>query len=190
MSAQDTEPELNSHPTNDDHEESSIRRTNKKRKVLSCFPCRDRKMKCDRVYPICGRCQKTERREQCTYDPRLLDGPRPSATANAGSADASLALSEQVAPETYHEDGLADTLRWKVRVQERRIEMLERKLAAKESIKPQSQYQDHLAGGEPKIEEETMLRGKGFKTLFHGSTSVRSMIAHVRLHTCLLFQSI
>lgn len=35
------------------------------RKILSCRTCRRRKLRCDRQYPRCGRCQR--HRETCTY---------------------------------------------------------------------------------------------------------------------------
>jgi len=35
------------------------------RKILSCRTCRGRKLRCDRQYPRCGRCQR--HRETCTY---------------------------------------------------------------------------------------------------------------------------
>jgi hypothetical protein len=59
--------------------------------------------------------------------------------------------------------------------------MLEQKLAAKEGSKNPSQYED-IVPGEPEIKEEMMFRGKGFKTQFHGVTSVMSMISRVCQH--------
>jgi hypothetical protein len=73
----------------------------------------------------------------------------------------------------------SDALRWKVRTQERRIAMLEQKLAAQHNNKKNpSQYED-IVPQEPEINEEIMFRGKGFKTQFHGVTSVMSMISRV-----------
>lgn len=40
----------------------------RKRDVLSCNDCRRRKLKCDRSYPVCGRCQKGGLAESCTYN--------------------------------------------------------------------------------------------------------------------------
>jgi hypothetical protein len=75
-----------------------------------------------------------------------------------------------------------DVLRSKARAQERRIEELERKLAATEGNDNPSFYRDSRPA-EPEIKEQMMFRGKGFKTQFHGSTSVMSTIAQVRLTT-------
>lgn len=155
------------------------RRTSKKRKVLSCYACRNRKMKCDRVYPVCGRCQKAGRADQCTYDPRLLEDTTGEngirmAIHTVASAQPGNDNQEYMAGDTSLE-----ALRWKARAQERRIDELERKLAAKDDrIKP-SQFLD-VAPAEPEHQEEMMFRGKGFKTQFHGSTSIMSTIAQVK----------
>lgn len=41
-----------------------------------CIPCKSRKLKCDRLRPVCTRCRKTSK--QCTYEnePSLLKTPR------------------------------------------------------------------------------------------------------------------
>ena len=73
-----------------------------------------------------------------------------------------------------------DDLRWKVRVQERRIQLLEQKLAAKDKVRVTSDYDPRIPEG-PDLKEEMMFRGKGFKTQFHGATSVMTQIAQVRI---------
>lgn len=40
----------------------------RKRKVLSCYDCRRRKMRCDRESPSCGRCRKAGLADTCFYD--------------------------------------------------------------------------------------------------------------------------
>ena len=162
------------------HDGSSEKRTSKKRKVLSCYACRNRKMKCDRVYPVCGRCQKMGRADQCTYDPRLLEESHFHGGAHVDDGSASFIIRDNSANGTDQAHTSSDELRWKVRVQERRIEMLEQKLAAKDSRIGVSQYEDRLPE-EPDFREVMMFRGKGFKTQFHGRTSVMSLIAQVRL---------
>jgi hypothetical protein len=159
------------------HDGSSQQRTSKKRKVLSCYACRNRKMKCDRVYPVCGRCQKTGRADQCTYDPRLLEESHVNGGAHADGGP-SFTLTERPADGNPSTE-TPDALQWIIRTQERRIAMLEQKLAAKISSKNPSQYED-IVPGEPEIKEEFMFRGNGFKTVFHGATSLMSMISRVR----------
>jgi hypothetical protein len=165
-----------------DHDGSpGSRRTSKKRKVLSCYACRNRKMKCDRVYPVCGRCQKTGRADQCTYDPRLLeDTTGESGIRMAIHTVPSAQSGNDMQDHTTGETSL-EALRWKARAQERRIEELERKLAAKDDGPKPSQFLT-VVPAEPELKEEMMFRGKGFKTQFHGSTSVMSTIAQVQSH--------
>ncbi|CAN9392682.1 unnamed protein product [Alternaria alternata] len=131
---------------------SSQRRTSKKRKVLSCYACRNRKMKCDRVFPVCGRCQKTGRGHECTYDPRLLE----ESHSDAGAA--SIALAERPADSNPSSDS-PDTLQWKLRTQERRIAMLEHKLATRDDTRNPSRF-EAVVPDEPEIKEEIMFRGK------------------------------
>jgi len=164
----------------EDHHDSSQQRTSKKRKVLSCYACRSRKMKCDRVFPVCGRCKKTGRDQECTYDPRLVHDSR----ANTG-AQAAQDISSTLA--ARHADGesptdTSDAMRWKIQVQERRIAMLEQRLAVQGETKKSSQYADTVAY-EPEIKEEVMFRRKGFRSQFHGRTSVMSTISTVHLES-------
>ncbi|KAF2710337.1 hypothetical protein K504DRAFT_377201 [Pleomassaria siparia CBS 279.74] len=142
---------------------SPEKRASKKRKVLSCYPCRNRKMKCDRIYPVCGRCQKTGRADQCTYDPRLLD----DLTLNDGNVS--------FAPRENN-DVSSDALACKVRVQERRLETMERKLDRNSNVKDPHLDGFDIQAHEPIVQEEMMFRGKGFKTQFYGSTSPLSII--------------
>lgn len=55
--------------------------TNKRRRIaFSCLACRKRKLKCDRVFPSCSRCQKGGHPEACTYDSEAIESglPQPS----------------------------------------------------------------------------------------------------------------
>ncbi|KAH6075346.1 hypothetical protein HBI67_052590 [Parastagonospora nodorum] len=170
-----------------DHEASpGGRRTSKKRKVLSCYACRDRKMKCDRVYPVCGRCQKTGRSNQCTYDPRLLDdligkngdqtGRQNPTAMHPQDATRHIALPSS-------SGSSLESMQLQARAQERRIEDLERQLAAakrQENSNHSSRYSDFVPVELDQGKEALMFRGKGFKTQFHGSTSVMSTIAQFR----------
>jgi hypothetical protein len=92
---------------------------------------------------------------------------------NAASAHPENTTQEQV-----HGVSALDALRWKSRAQETRIEELERKLAAAEKNNNPSLFMN-VKTVEPEVKEEMMFRGKGFKTQFHGSTSVMSTISQV-----------
>lgn len=178
MSTKSAEPE--SRDNSLDRDEAAERRTSKKRKVLSCYACRSRKMKCDRVYPVCGRCQKNDRADQCSYDPRLLEEAQlqPGQPLTIGANNTMFTMHDSGVNEDYAKEDSSGALRWEVRLQERKIEMLERKLAATPNNSHPSQLND-LPTIEPDIPEEMMFRGKGFKTQFHGTTSVMSMISQV-----------
>jgi hypothetical protein len=162
---------------------SHDKRASKKRKVLSCYACRSRKMKCDRIYPVCSRCQKTGRADHCTYDPRLLE-ELPVNGSGIGDGQSSYSL-----PDHDSAPGSSDTLTWKLRMQERRIESMEKKLASlhgtnDSALDFSSSRFDDFDPDEHHPREETMFRGKGFKTQFHGSTSALSSLATVCTLLC------
>ncbi|KAH7121292.1 fungal-specific transcription factor domain-containing protein [Dendryphion nanum] len=176
------------------HDSSPEKRPSKKRKVLSCYACRNRKMKCDRVYPVCGRCQKTGRPDQCTYDPRLLDEFQ--GTGDAGHVNGSVAGANTsgFAQFDHRNNDFAsansapsESVEWKLRVQERRLDALEKRLREKQDdelstslypamhrIRPDAVDHDLVST------EQMMFRGKGFKTHFYGSTSPFALITQFR----------
>jgi hypothetical protein len=133
-------------------------------------------MKCDRVYPVCGRCHKTGRADQCTYDPRLLEESYAGGGTD-GDGGTSFTLAERHTG-AHQPNNNSDALHWRLRTQERRIELLERQLAARKINRNPSQYED-VSSEEPDIKEEIMFRGKGFKTLFYGGTNVMSIVSQV-----------
>ena len=45
----------------------------RRRIAFSCLECRRRKLKCDRTFPACGRCQKGGHPNTCTYDSEALE---------------------------------------------------------------------------------------------------------------------
>ena len=60
----------------------------RRRIAFSCLACRRRKLKCDRSYPTCSRCQKGGRPENCTYDTEAVDTlNHSSAERNRGARD-------------------------------------------------------------------------------------------------------
>jgi hypothetical protein len=163
-----------------DRDDGTETRTSKKRKVLSCYACRSRKMKCDRVYPVCGRCQKTGRADQCSYDPRLLEEAQvQSGQSLTASVNNTVFTMHGIGSNgDYAKDETSEALRWKLRMQERRIEMLEKQLTVASSSSDSSHLKI-IPTKETTFAEEMMFRGKGFKTQFHGTTSVMSIISQV-----------
>ncbi|KAF3005947.1 hypothetical protein E8E13_010120 [Curvularia kusanoi] len=179
MSTKSVEPE--SRDNSPEHDDGTEKRTSKKRKVLSCYACRSRKMKCDRVYPVCGRCQKTGRADQCSYDPRLLEEAhvQPGQSLTASVNHTMPPVHDNGINGDYAKDEASEALRWKLRMQERRIEMLERQLTATSASDIPSQLKTATVQ-DSSVAEEMLFRGKGFKTQFHGTTSVMSMISQYR----------
>ena len=48
-------------------------RSTKRRKVqVACLQCRDRKIRCDGVQPVCGTCNRRSKTGACTYDQEEL----------------------------------------------------------------------------------------------------------------------
>ncbi|KAF7574692.1 C6 zinc finger domain containing protein [Pyrenophora tritici-repentis] len=156
------------------HHGSPQQRTSRKRKVLSCYACRSRKMKCDRVFPVCGRCEKTGRSQECTYDPRLVQETRTNTGAQTEHDTSSTSAARPVDGESLADT--SDVLRWKIQLQERRIAMLEQRLAVQVGTQKSSQYSDVVAD-EPEFKEEVMFRSKGFRSQFHGPTSYHELHA-------------
>ncbi|KAF4958225.1 hypothetical protein FGADI_2597 [Fusarium gaditjirri] len=62
-------PEMDSSPNDNDQSSTSEARQKRSRVLLSCAPCRNSKLKCDREQP-CGQCSKKGRASQCAYAPK------------------------------------------------------------------------------------------------------------------------
>ena len=60
-------PEKQRDPTVSGPSEEHPRKKRKRRKV-ACRTCRDRKLRCDLAYPVCGRCAKSDGAEACHYE--------------------------------------------------------------------------------------------------------------------------
>jgi len=125
------------------------------------------------------------RSHQCTYDPRLLeDVTESNGTLGSSAVHINANTTNTLLPEGSAQDDLAasvslDALRMKARAQERRIQELEHNLRAQESESNPSQRR-RFQPKEPEFAEETMFRAKGFKSAFHGSSSVMSTIWQFR----------
>lgn len=66
----------------------------KRRKINTCFPCKNRKVKCDRQQPYCGQCQKHRiPAERCVWSTDMAMGPDMHSHSNLGfSKDGAHAL--------------------------------------------------------------------------------------------------
>ncbi|GAA5878686.1 hypothetical protein JCM16303_002172, partial [Sporobolomyces ruberrimus] len=55
-------------PSDDESEDDGKGKKKRNRMALSCKECKRRKIKCDRVMPVCGHCSKRGRPNDCTWD--------------------------------------------------------------------------------------------------------------------------
>lgn len=159
----------------------------RRRKVLSCYDCRRRKLQCDRAMPACGRCTKSGNAANCLY----IDDPTEAAPSRHADAAAAYATPESNRPTLDTIYGhppkppapapAGDRLS-RLEYQDRRIRELEAALA--QTNHPQAQQvrttrlpltPEPITVGVDTSKEsnisdrETMLlRGKSFKTQFHG----------------------
>lgn len=168
----------------------------RRRKVLSCYDCRRRKLQCDRQLPACGRCAKAGQAVNCLYIDDPAEGPlRPD-------GDGGVALDAHIPSSTQQQawQPSGDTLT-RLEYQERRIKQLEAALAQaghpqsgdphapdplqrirhiKQPLTPESVACLADQGPGNATDSETiLLRGKSFKTQYHGSTHPGALIAHI-----------
>lgn len=71
------------------HDDASA--SKRRRIAFSCLDCRRRKLKCDRLFPSCSRCQKGGHPEACTYDSEAVESglPQSSGEGKRGTRDLS-----------------------------------------------------------------------------------------------------
>ncbi|KAF2773508.1 hypothetical protein EJ03DRAFT_245908, partial [Teratosphaeria nubilosa] len=159
----------------------------RRRKVLSCYDCRRRKLQCDRQMPACGRCTKAGQAANCLYLDEASDGSR-DGSESKGPFDGHISR-----PIQHTSAPLGDTLS-RLEYQERRIKQLEAALAqtghtdpvqrvkvSKLPLTPESLITtaEYQSGGTINDRETMLLRGKSFKTQFHGTTHPGALIAHI-----------
>ncbi|KAF9892968.1 hypothetical protein FE257_000560 [Aspergillus nanangensis] len=60
------------HPLPEQQQQQQPRIRKRRRRTVACTQCRSRKLRCDREYPSCGRCQKSKTPTRCTYEDGFL----------------------------------------------------------------------------------------------------------------------
>ncbi|PLB52775.1 putative C6 transcription factor [Aspergillus steynii IBT 23096] len=70
----------------DPEPQSEPRVRKRRRRTMACTQCRSRKLRCDREYPICGRCQKGKSPSSCTYEDGFL-WQQPNTVASPAFSD-------------------------------------------------------------------------------------------------------
>ncbi|KAH8700848.1 hypothetical protein BGW36DRAFT_357489 [Talaromyces proteolyticus] len=71
--------------------------------LSSCEPCRQSKLRCDHLIPVCGRCIETQKSHKCFYHPAPLTRPKKtegSASAQSGNGKRGQAVLKEKAKRT------------------------------------------------------------------------------------------
>ena len=176
----------------------------RRRLALACLDCRRRKLKCDRVFPACTRCQKGGHSDTCTYDPDavetvaapfFMDRPRANGNRDMTTADSTAASRATATPTSFVHHHQLDTddstigrMQLHVHQLENRIMGLERATNGPhpwaESSRSDAIPKIHHFGDpnlpESEDKELMMFRGKDFKTSFYGASHHTSYLSHVR----------
>ena len=177
----------------------------RKRKALSCYECRKRKLRCDRDTP-CARCLKAGHPETCVYNPEVLP-----LNADIVHEDPSLNLQQPQRSDFngWHSrdkaerhllgggqvPGHIETILSSLRSHNAEIEQLKSRLANWTAQCQPPQRQEHayttsitkspvFPQREQEEEPETMFfKGKAFRTQFYGASNATSILAHVSILT-------
>ena len=179
------------------HEQNGSAEVSVKRRriALACLDCRRRKLKCDRIFPACSRCQKAGHPETCTYDPNAVDTVIEKSSTDFPRSDGRL----EVPPNTlrrpadstsfaYHyqldtDDTIVSRMETHIHRLENRIIDLERVVNSdRQSAVPQNSIRPNandLLDREPENKDLITFRGKNFKTIFYGASHATSCFAHV-----------
>lgn len=127
----------------------------RRRKALSCYDCRRRKLRCDREYPSCSRCRKAGQAHSCIYEsgplePQDSDGVEKPGVGSTLPVVAGARGAVTVArpgalpstePTTTPGKPFSDASSSKLVLQARRIAQLEGRLASLEASQPAATWQ-------------------------------------------------
>ena len=141
----------------------------RRRKVLSCYDCRRRKLHCDRVLPACGRCKKAG--SICSYSEHATEIPANDTNQSSVVGHDPFAQLHQSSEEVSQT----------VKRQNLRIQQLEAALARRSYSAPLTPVyaQQHESNVKINDRETMLMRGKSFKTQFSGTTHHLATIAHI-----------
>ena len=184
-------------PQNNDGPLASKRR----RIALACLDCRRRKLKCDRTYPACTRCQKRGHADGCTYDPDAIEvvstgeGQRTNESRDATIVtNGAKSLAGPISFVHHHQLDTDDSAIGRMQLH---IHQLENRIIGLERVTNGGRQCSEINPGkgkgidgsdetEPEDKEMMMFRGKSFKTSFYGASHHTSYLSHVRLPFSLL----
>ena len=182
-----TATDLDQTPHSHDTDQSVSVPRKRRRRILACTLCHQRKLKCDQTLPICGRCLKTG--ATCTYsDNRRLDAGRSNPPAKKDTAKSdTIATPEDNSAKVVRDftsparsDAFASA-----------GIILHRSEVPAHNRKRRETTQRPLPtlGPDPSSHPpETMLfKGAEFATQFFGPTNPVSPLLHVRVKPCGIF---
>nr|POE65191.1 transcription factor lepe [Quercus suber] len=169
----------------------------RRRKVLSCYDCRRRKLQCDRSTPACSRCTKAGQASTCLYIEDSVDMPDKPPLLDSRS----IAGSNQRIADTGPRQSPSTDLLARLEYQDQRIKQLEAALVrAGQNVDHPISAPQHIKTsiGQPLPDtvvgasiiaashgaiitdrESTSLRGRAFKTQFMGTTCAGGLIGHM-----------
>jgi hypothetical protein len=166
--------------------------TKRKRKALSCYDCRRRKLRCDRELPSCARCLKAGHADTCSYDerslaPRLLNPSAPQLKQSSTTPQASPGWSSSIS--IAHQrlnDGLEHTRSpveasqtsgtWQLRGD---VEPTNKESEQRPAIRADTESILTTIPRPLTPTETIIFRGENFKTQYYGGSNPTSLIAHV-----------
>ena len=176
----------------------------RRRIAFSCTACRRRKLRCDRVFPSCSRCQKGGHPESCTYDSEAVESAlthfpeernptRDLSTINDFRAPRVIHRPSSVAPSFGADEGTEKRPRFhsedtaaRLYAQEERIRQLEYRIIGLEKAthddgSPERTRNELRPHSDPKaaVDKDMIFRGKDFKTQFYGASHHTSYLSHV-----------
>lgn len=186
----------------DDNRQPSVLQTasapgarKRKRKVLSCIACRSRKLKCDRNYPSCARCQKAGQPD-CSYDDLPLEGMRGQSNSKLAEPRSTvihspppppmLPLVVSKSPAAVGGPQSSQGQEDRIKHLERKVAFLLRRIPSTTTLGDQDQLGISIADDpntcddyhiltDQKMNEEPMVfRGKEFKTRYYGPSNPTS----------------
>lgn len=179
-----------SSPESEAHQDDPQGTRKRKRKTFSCDACRKRKLKCDREFPVCGRCQKSGNAATCVYEsmpePVAKSAITPSRFPHISEPDlrgSSLYLSSEYASpqlrQTYQSPNHPVD---RIAVLESRIAQIDPNLGTGEHAIKRARL-DYDANVEPpsskgKDSIGLSFYGAGFKTGFFGPSSERNTASY------------
>lgn len=175
----------------------------RKRKTLSCYECRRRKLRCDREEPSCGRCRNAGKEDSCSYEqkPILNRGEHGLLAASSPASPPSVSARRWTPATSYgvlsngSESGnptvsTARKLTEDVTIQPPLeaaqnsgswqllgVYSTTRANELRPAIRPDSNVPSLY---KPTTPEAVIFRGENFRTHYYGSSNPISLISHVR----------